>query len=399
MLSRGTTSRAKGDVWEEITGLGGDYHGHADREYTSLGLSALKGDVGRALGLLGDMVCNPALHEAEVEACKNDVTAEHESSHQRYLETTLENAHFNSFREHMMGQPKKGDRDLTSTLTVDGLRDFHAANYVGDKLVVVGTGDLDHDAFVDQVEQHFQSLPKSSSVPVANTERPIYIPAILNLRDDEMVNSNVAVFYDAPSVKHEDYYSFLLLKHIMGKYRIDQHAEHLNDVHKQYNALHTQLGNLPDVTRADCFYFAYSDAGLWGNYFYGNEVFTRQMNYCGVSMPTTYAHYMTEVEVVRGRNHLYNTLMNNETKRGVNEEIGQNILQLGRRLPRSEIAARVASIDNYHLKQLANQWFYDAEPSFTNWGPIEQVSQVASYKYFKVNTLATVTNAHHTLFN
>ena len=322
MLARGTTSRTKGEVWDEITGLGGEFHDHADREYTSYGLSAAKGDIGRAVGLLGDMICNPALHEGEVEACKNDVTAEHEAGHTRYVETTLENAHFNSFREHMLGQPVKGDRDMTSTLTVDYLRDFHAANYVGDKIVVVGTGDISHQAFVEMVEKHFEALPKSSSVPVANTERPIYIPAILNLRDDEMINSNVAVFYDAPSVKHEDYYSFLLLKHIMGKYRIDQHAEHLNDVHKQYNALHTQLGNLPDVTRADCFYFAYSDAGLWGNYFYGNEVFTRQMNYCGVSMPTTYAHYMTEVEVVRGRNHLYNTLMNNETKRGVNEEIG-----------------------------------------------------------------------------
>lgn len=47
---------------------------------------------------------------------------------------------------------------------------------------------------------------------------------------------------------------------------------------------------------------------------------------------------------------------------------------MGRRVPRSEIAKRVAHIDNYHMKQLCNDWFYDAEPSFTNWGPIETVS-------------------------
>jgi len=58
----------------------------------------------------------------------------------------------------------------------------------------------------------------------------------------------------------------------------------------------------------------------------------------------------------------------------------------------------VAHLDNYHMRLLCNQWFYDAEPSFTNWGPIEGVSQVGSYKYFKVNTMATVSNAHHSLF-
>lgn len=52
------------------------------------------------------------------------------------------------------------------------------------------------------------------------------------MRDDEMINSNVGVFYDAPSVRDEDYYSFLLMKNMFGHYRIDEHAEHLNDVHK-----------------------------------------------------------------------------------------------------------------------------------------------------------------------
>lgn len=74
------------------------------------------------------------------------------------------------------------------------------------------------------------------------------------------------------------------------------------------------------------------------------------------------------------------------------------MLYLNRHLPRSEIAKRVSHIDSYHMKHLCYEWFYDAEPSFTNWGPIEQTSSIGSYKYFKVNTMSTVTNAHHSLF-
>lgn len=163
--------------------------------------------------------------------------------------------------------------------------------------------------------------------------------------------------------------------------------------------MHALLGDLPDVTMAESHYFAYSDSGIWGNYFFGNEVFTRQMNYCGVCLPTIYSHYINDVEVVRGRNHLYNHLLKLQSSSDVNKEIGAQMLNLGRRLNRSEIASRVAHIDGYHIKHLCNEWFYDAEPSFTNWGPIEQTSSIGSYKFFKVNTMSTVTNAHHSLFN
>ena len=75
------------------------------------------------------------------------------------------------------------------------------------------------------------------------------------------------------------------------------------------------------------------------------------------------------------------------------------MLTLGRRVTRTEYAYRFANIDNYHIKNMCNQWFYDAEPCFTNWGAIEQTAHVGSYKYFKINTMSTVTNAHHSLYN
>ena len=121
------------------------------------------------------------------------------------------------------------------------------------------------------------------------------------------------------------------------------------------------------------------------------------MNYVGVHTPTIYGHYVTDVEVFRGRNHLYNTLMTQQNPKTHIDEIGQQLSFVGRRVPRSEVAKRVAHLDKDHIKYLAQHWFYDAEPSFTNWGPIEMVSCVGSYKYFKVNTMSTVVNAHHTL--
>jgi processing peptidase subunit beta len=242
MLFRGTTSRSKSDIESTLDSMGAIQKNDTCREVTNFTLQVFKGDVNKAVKLLGDAVSNSVLNDNELELVKEEVHQEHEDNHHRYFETTIENAHFNVYREHMMGQPKKGDRDVLHTLRADHLREFHTTNYFGDNIVVVGAGNINHEEFVSQVNQHFANLPKQTSAKIKNKEKAVFNPALLFVRDDEMVNSNVAVFYDAPSVKHPDYYAFLLLKNMLGNYRVDKNAEHLNDVKKQYNSMHAPVG-------------------------------------------------------------------------------------------------------------------------------------------------------------
>ena len=108
---------------------------------------------------------------------------------------------------------------------------------------------------------------------------------------------------------------------------------------------------------------------------------------------------MADVEIERSKAFLFNKMLNDTCPQDISNTIARQIFYKGRRVPRSEIAKRLAHIDNHHIKGLATEWFYDAEPSFTNWGPIEGVSSVGSYKYFKINTMSTITNAHHSLYH
>jgi len=67
--------------------------------------------VNKGIKLLGDMISNSNLNATELELVKEEVSQEHEDNHHRYFETTMENVHYNVYRDHMMGQPSKGDRD------------------------------------------------------------------------------------------------------------------------------------------------------------------------------------------------------------------------------------------------------------------------------------------------
>lgn len=379
--------------------MGARFRTTVDREQTALSVTCLKDDVSRVVKLLTDAVANPSLDAAELELAKQQMAATNEAGYKDMKGTTMEAVHFNAFRDHQMGQPIRGDPDSINNLTGDVLRNFRAANYNGANIVVVGTGNINHESFAKEVEAGLQSIGASATGARGGQDKCVYVPALLMMRDDEMYNSNVGVFYDAPGIKHPDYYGFKLMQHMIGTYRIDQNGAHLNSADKQYNGMHSLLADLVDVTVADCEYKAYSDCGLWGNYFFGNEVFTRSMNYSGIHVPVTWGEMVQEVEVVRGRNSLWTSLMENESSEGINAEVGKQMLTLGRRVTRSEVAQRVSYMDAYHIKHLANRWFYDSEPSFTNWGAIEQTSSIGSYKFFKVNTMNTVMNTHHSLFH
>ena len=50
------------------------------------------------------------------------------------------------------------------------------------------------------------------------------------MRDDEMANLNIGVFFEAPTYGDSDYFAMKLLKTILGEYRADQGAgQHLNN--------------------------------------------------------------------------------------------------------------------------------------------------------------------------
>jgi predicted Zn-dependent peptidase len=100
MFLRGTTSRSKTQIHQDIENMGAKWWSDAGREISSFSLKVFKQDVAKGLQTLGDLVSNNSWNTSEFELLKEEVSNEHEENHHRYEETTLENVHYNVFREH-----------------------------------------------------------------------------------------------------------------------------------------------------------------------------------------------------------------------------------------------------------------------------------------------------------
>lgn len=130
------------------------------------------------------------------------------------------------------------------------------------------------------------------------------------MRDDEMANLNIGVFFAAPTHSDPDFFAMKMLQYVLGEYQANKYTgAHLNSgnflwkyqrnnqfllffmllADRQYNTLHSFLGSYPDITLHKCFYFPYSDTAIFGNYLFGNEVFGHQMLHLSQSVLTEYS--------------------------------------------------------------------------------------------------------------
>lgn len=206
---------------------------------------------------------------------------------------STESAHYTAFRDHYLGQPAAGNRDVVYSITPDQVKQFHSAHYVGKNIVVSGAGDISAESLVSEVSNHFGSVPATRTTEVANSEQPYFTPSLLYQRDDEMLNTAFSVAFEAPSWNDPDFFAMNYFKRIIGEYRCDKFTgDHLNSPHLQYNSFHTYLGNNPDLILHKPFYFAYSDTGLFGNFIYGNEMYSQEMSVITQNQMSIYAQYV-----------------------------------------------------------------------------------------------------------
>jgi len=352
-----------------------------ERERVGVAVTVSANQVNEAVELFSDLMLNSQYNAQQVEAEKEVVQRSQVELSRDQMETTLENAYFTSYRDHQFGQPVRGVRENAYNLSQQDIQDWVANHCVGKNLVVVACGDCSHDAVAESVNQHFGQLAQSSGVELANQDKPLYTPSMIFMRDDEMANMNVGVFFNAPTYTSEDYWAFRLLNNVLGEYNEALHTgANLNSPERQYNKLHALLGQNPDISIHKSFYMPGSDNALFGSYLHGNEVYGAQMCLVSQMVASEYSYHIDQSEVFRARAVCFNELLNQNVGERLNSEIANQVINLGRRVPRSESAMRLSNCaEQTHIQRVCTEWLWDREITAAVWGPLHGVQQMGHY--------------------
>ena len=134
---------------EAVEGVGGSFNAATDREATVYWVRVPRRETERAMQVLGELICRPALDPGEIDREREVIIEEIRG----YLDDPAEYAQI-LFQQAMFGQSALGreicgDESDVRGLPANGIRDFWAATYRPGNAVVAVAGDIEHAEAVD----------------------------------------------------------------------------------------------------------------------------------------------------------------------------------------------------------------------------------------------------------
>lgn len=158
LLFKGTKNRTKTQFENEIEVSGSTLDAYTSREHTLFHMTCFKKNINNCVDILSDIIQNPLLSNEMIAEEKDTIVTELEHSSKDPQETIMEAAHFNCFRDHMIGSPILGDIDNIQNVTQKMVEEYYYTNYVGKNLIIIGTGGVNHEEFVKIVSEKFKNL-------------------------------------------------------------------------------------------------------------------------------------------------------------------------------------------------------------------------------------------------
>ena len=373
LFFRGSKGKSRAELERALEDLGAEPQLTYERELIGLSLRVAKEDVARAIDLLAEMIVDVNVEDSAIEAEKENVINASLDLCRDQWEQSVEGVFYTSFRDHIMGQPSRGNRDNVPSLNAVAINEHVEKTYAGKNFTVVATGAVNHEEVVAAAQKRLSKLPVAPTREVAhvNVEKPLLTPSLMVLRDDEMANMNMCMSYYVPGYAHPDKFLIQYVQHILGDYNAHEHGHaHINAANRQYNFLHRILGEGPGVSLQHTEYFGFSDVGLFTTWIHGNDVWSKEMLHVAQYSLGRAATLLDQVEVFRARASLFNSLLQDRPSSGLNSLIAKDVQYIGRRVDRTELAYRYSNMCEHNFMQAKiKQYFYAKETGIAIWGP------------------------------
>ena len=216
MVFKGTTTRSAKDFAREIDAIGGNLDAFTGKETICFNIKVLDENVPAALDLLTDLVLHPTFAPDDI-AKEQGVILEEikiDEDNPDYLVHELFTQNF--WKGDALGRPILGTSKTVSSFTQQIVLDEYARRFTPPNMVFSAAGNIEHDAFVAQVEAAFNSLSASSGAKLAKHNAPQTFPHITlkNKKSLEQVQFCLAV--PSLEVSHPDRFGVHLLNSILG---------------------------------------------------------------------------------------------------------------------------------------------------------------------------------------
>lgn len=353
---------------KEVEGIGATLNAHTTREHTTFVAQTLKGDVPKIVEILASVVGNTEFSDENVEAIRASTKKESATLKSNYEHILFDHTHAAAFQGTPYALTPLGEVATTKNLKKADIAKFAKDFYTSGNIVLVGTGDIQHDQLVELAKANFANIPtgRNPHDPLAFVD---YIGSEIRIHDDTTHTVHCIFSYEGLGRSHPHYWTLELLKIMIGNY---SHNE-FDGQYKSSRIVETvALESLASHFHA--YYLPYNNTGLFGVYVETTENKIEDLTYEVFNEFQKMASYISEQEIYRAKNMLKSSILEKlEDSSALAASIGTNILSISRPLSIPEIFHRVDSIQVKDVQDLLSKYFTDVDPVVVGFGPIGEL--------------------------
>ncbi len=213
LLFKGTETRSARLIAEQVDATGGDMNAYTSREHTAFYARVPARDRGMALELLAEVLAEPALRPAEVDAEREVILEElaaaednpEDVAHMRLAEAM--------YPGHPLGREVLGTEESIEGMSRDDIAEFHARWYRPANLVVAAAGDVEHDEVCAALDGFVGAGP-GGEAPARTAPVGEVVPLLVERHPVEQAHA--ALGWHGPGSDDPDRYPLAFLNHVLG---------------------------------------------------------------------------------------------------------------------------------------------------------------------------------------
>ena len=355
MAFKGTERRSARDIAEEIEAVGGHLNAYTSRETTAYYAKVMKEDVPLALDLLADILQHSTFDPEELERERAVVIQEIAQVNDTPDDLVFDRFQETAYPDQPLGRSILGPPERVGSYSRDALAGYMAAQYRAARMVLAGSGRIDHDGLVAAAEEAFTALPEG---PTPAPAAAVYGGGDCRVPRD-LEQAHVVVGFDGLAYDDDDLYALQVLSTLLGGGMSSRLFQEIRERRGLAYSVFT-------------FSSSYADGGIFGVYAGAGEDQLAELIPVMADELMGACATVSEEEVARARAQLKaGLLMSLESTQARAERLGRHILLFGRPLPIAEMIERVDAIDREAVRRTASRILEGCRPTVTALGPID----------------------------
>jgi predicted Zn-dependent peptidase len=213
LLFKGTTERSAAAIAEALDEVGGDCNAYTTKEYTAFYVRLLSDHLSLGLDILCEIMWNPALRDADVDAERSVILDEILMHADEPSDIVAERWAAAMFPGHGLGRDTLGTADSVTAIGSGDVRRFFDEHYRPGNIVVSAAGDCDSDVLAVELDRRLKGRvggnPPERRPPSAGNE-----PLTVEKRATEQAH----LVLGAPSVSRfsDERWAWAVLNHVLG---------------------------------------------------------------------------------------------------------------------------------------------------------------------------------------